>query len=281
MAGAWNGKSILKKQYGKVILMNDKEAIREFITQKYGSIAVQGGEDCCGGGGGWDTGTAKPGEASLKLGYSPEDLASVPQGANLDLGCGNPVSLAALKEGETIVDLGCGPGLDCFLARIQVGETGRVIGIDMTPDMLALARKNARESGYDNVEFRMGEIEHLPVADCTVDAVISNCVINLSSDKQQVYNEIYRTLKPGGRLAISDVLAIAPLPAEITQDLDLISCWIGGAEYPEDIHRMLQNAGFKEITLTPKENSAEIVSQWAPEQRAENYVASYLIQAVK
>ncbi len=262
--------------------MEDKEAIREFIRKNYTAIAVNGsGGSCCSGDSGCSPVPLDISEASLQIGYTEADLANVPPEANMGLGCGNPIAIAALKEGETVVDLGSGGGFDCFLARMQVGETGHVIGVDMTPDMIKLARKNAEKSGYANVEFRLGEIEHLPVADASVDVIISNCVINLSLDKQQVYKDAFRVLKPGGRLSISDVVAIAPILQNIKEDLALISCCIGGAEYVGDIEAMLRNAGFREVKMAPKENSREIVATWAPGKHIEDFVASYIIEATK
>lgn len=167
------------------------------------------------------------------------------------------------------------------LARRQVGETGYVIGVDMTPDMIMLARKNAEKSGYTNIEFRLGEIEHLPVADSSVDVILSNCVINLALDKEQVFKEAFRVLKSGGRLSTSDVVATVQLPQTIKQDLGMIASCIGGAEYVEDIKAMLQNVGFKDICLTPKDYSREIVKAWAPDKNIEDFVASYIIEARK
>ncbi|TYO94430.1 arsenite methyltransferase [Desulfallas thermosapovorans] len=262
--------------------MHDKEKIREYIRKNYAGVATKGSQGgCCGGGCSCSGTPADIIDKSIKIGYTRDDLASVPLEANMGLGCGNPIAVAALKEGETVLDLGCGGGFDCFLARKRVGETGYVIGVDMTPDMIKLARKNAAESGYANVDFRLGEIEHLPVADASVDVVISNCVINLSVDKEQVYKEIYRVLKPGGRVSISDVVATAPLPQDIKQDLALIAGCIGGAEYVEDIRAMLRNAGFKDIKMTPKDNSKEIVRSWAPGKQVEEFVASFIIEAIK
>ncbi|KAF1085279.1 Erythromycin 3''-O-methyltransferase [Sporotomaculum syntrophicum] len=262
--------------------MEDKEAVREFIRKNYAAIAVNGAEgNCCSGNSGCSPVPLDVTEASLRIGYTEADLANVPEEANMGLGCGNPIAIAALKEGETVVDLGSGGGFDCFLARMQVGETGHVIGIDMTPDMIKLARRNAQKNGYANVEFRLGEIEHLPVADASVDVIISNCVINLSPDKQLVFNDAYRVLKPGGRLSISDVVAIAPLPEEVKQNLALNACCIGGAELAEDIKAMLQKAGFTEIKMAPKDNSKEIVRSWAPGMHYEDYIASYIIEAIK
>ena len=262
--------------------MKDKEEIREFIRKNYAEVALKGSEGgCCGGGCSCNGAPLDISEASIRIGYSEGDLSSVPPEANMGLGCGNPIAIAALKEGETVLDLGSGGGFDCFLARRQVGETGQVIGVDMTPDMIKLARKNAEQSGYTNVEFRLGEIEHLPVADASVDVVISNCVINLSLDKEQVFKEIFRVLRPGGRLSTSDVVATALLPQNIKQDLALIASCIGGAEYAENIKSMLQNAGFKDIKMKPKDNSKEIVKTWAPGRNIEDFIASYIIEAIK
>jgi len=263
-------------------MINNKEEIRDFIRKNYTEVAQKGSEGgCCGGGCSCSGAPLDIGEASIKIGYSQGDLSNVPPESNMGLGCGNPIAIAALKEGEVVLDLGSGGGFDCFLARRQVGETGYVIGVDMTPDMIKLARKNVENSGYTNVEFRLGEIEHLPVADSTVDAIISNCVINLSLDKEQVFKEAFRVLKPGGRLSTSDVVATAQLPENIKQDLALIASCIGGAEYVEDIKVMLQNAGFKNIRMTPKDNSREIINSWAPGKNIEDFVASYIIEATK
>jgi len=263
-------------------MTNNKEDIRDFIRKNYSEVAKKGSEGgCCGGGCSCSGNPMDIRESSIKVGYNENDLLSVPPEANMGLGCGNPIAIAALKEGEVVLDLGSGGGFDCFLARRQVGETGYVIGVDMTPDMIKLARKNAEKSGYTNVEFRLGEIEHLPVADGSVDAIISNCVINLSLDKEQVFTEAFRVLKPGGRLSTSDVVATAQLPQNIKQDLALIASCIGGAEYVEDIKAMLRNAGFKDIRMTPKDNSREIIKAWVPDKNIEDFVASYIIEATK
>lgn len=263
--------------------MRDREKIREFIRKNYSKVAQNSdkGEGCCSCGCSCGGAPMDINEVSLKIGYSEEDLLNVPPNANMGLGCGNPLAIASLKEGETVLDLGSGGGFDCFLAREQVGEKGYVIGIDMTPDMIMLARKNADTSEFTNIEFRLGEIEHLPVADNSVDAIISNCVINLSLDKEQVFKEAYRVLKPGGRLSTSDVVATAPIPQDIKQDLALIASCIGGAEYVDNIRVMLQKAGFVEIKMTPKDNSREIVKSWAPVINIEDFVASYMIEALK
>jgi SAM-dependent methyltransferase len=199
----------------------------------------------------------------------------------MGLGCGNPLAIAALKEGETVLDLGSGGGFDCFLARGQVGEAGHVIGVDMTPDMIELARKNVKKSGYTNVEFRLGEIEHLPVENETADVIISNCVINLSLDKEQVFKEAFRVLKRGGRLSVSDVVATAALPDQVKKDLSMIAGCIAGAEHVENLKLMLLNAGFKDIRLMPKDNSREIIKSWAPDNNLEDFIASFIIEAKK
>lgn len=261
--------------------MSSEEDIRDFIRKNYAEVAQKGNEGGCCSGGCCTGAPVNIIQISKEIGYTDEDILSVPLEANMGLGCGNPTALASLKEGERVLDLGSGGGLDCFLARKQVGETGYVIGVDMTPDMVKLARKNAKDSGVTNVEFRLGEIEHLPVADSSVDVIISNCVINLSLDKKQVFKEAFRVLKPGGRLSISDVVATEQIPQNIKQDLELISGCIGGAEYVEEIKKMLQDAGFKNIRLEPKANSREIVKSWAPGKNIEGLVASYNIEAIK
>jgi len=265
-------------------MTKDKEEIRAFIRSNYADVALNNGSGGCCGSGCTCTSNGVPidiKEISVGIGYSEEELANVPSEANMGLGCGNPLALAGLKEGEVVLDLGSGGGFDCFLARGQVGETGYVIGVDMTPEMVKLARNNAVKSGYPNIEFRLGEIEHLPVADESVDVIISNCVINLSLDKEQVFREAFRVLKPGGRLSTSDVVAIARLPENIKQDLQLIASCIGGAEYVEDLRVMLQNAGFTEIHMISKDNSRELIKTWVPDSNIEDFVASYIIEATK
>lgn len=250
--------------------MKSKDELKKIIRNNYANVAVKGSVGgCCSGGCSCSGNSIDVNEATMKIGYTEEDLFSVPAGSNMGLGCGNPIAIASLKEGETVLDLGCGGGFDCFLARRQVGETGYVIGVDMTPDMIKLARKNAEEDGYTNVEFRLGEIEHLPVADASADVIISNCVINLSLEKEKVFEEAYRVLRPGGRLSISDVVATAELPEQIKQDLRMMTGCIAGAEYVENIRMLMQSAGFKDIKLVPKDNGREIVRSWVPDGNIE------------
>jgi arsenite methyltransferase len=262
-----------------------KEEIKKHIRDNYGNIALKGSSccdsSCCCNSEPLESGSLNISDLSSELGYSVNDLSEVPSGANLGLGCGNPIAIAELKEGETVVDLGSGGGFDCFLARKQVGEKGFVIGVDMTAEMIELSRSNAEKAGYLNVEFRLGEIEHLPVADESVDVIISNCVVNLSVDKERVFDEAYRVLKQGGRLSISDILATAQLPEHIKEDLALYAGCVSGAEHTEKIAAMLAKSGFSHIKLTPKDNSREILTSWAPGKDIENYVASYIIEAKK
>ncbi len=264
-------------------MANCKEDFRAFIRKNYGAVALRGSESggCCSGSNCCNATLLDISEISTRIGYSKEDLADMPSEANMGLGCGNPIAIASLKEGETVLDLGSGGGFDCFLARRQVGDTGQVIGVDMTPEMIKLARKNAEQSNFTNVEFRLGEIEHLPVADASVDVIISNCVINLSLDKAQVFKEAFRVLKPGGRLSISDVVATAPLPQNIKKDMTLITGCIGGAEYVDNIKSMLKEAGFRNIQMTPKNNSREIIQSWTVDTNIADYVASFIIEATK
>lgn len=218
---------------------------------------------------------------STRLGYSQADLDLVPAGADMGLGCGNPKAIAALKPGETVVDLGSGGGFDCFLAVREVGSSGRVIGVDMTPDMVSRARANAMKGQYENMEFRLGEIEHLPIADGVADAVISNCVINLSPNKLQVFREAFRVLKAGGRLAISDVVATVELPEEMRNDAGLIAGCMGNATLIEELEEMMRTAGFEQIRIQPKDESKEFIKDWAPGQNVTDFVVSATIEAVK
>ena len=218
---------------------------------------------------------------STRLGYSTDEISKVPKGADMGLGCGNPKAIAALCKGETVVDLGSGGGFDCFLAADEVGTTGLVIGIDMTPDMITKARKNAAQGKYTHVEFRLGEIEHLPVADNTADVIISNCVINLSPDKPRVFSEAYRILNPGGRLAISDVVATVELPEEMRTDPALIAGCMGNASLIEELQAMIEAAGFTDVRIDPKDESKAFIKEWAPDTPVTDYVVSATIEGVK
>jgi len=244
----------------------NEEKIRKHVRERYGSIARKGGS-CC------DTGASccvgAPADAvGRSIGYSEEDLNAAPQGANLGLGCGNPTALASLREGETVLDLGSGAGFDCFLAARAVGPSGRVIGVDMTPEMLEKARDHVRKGDYENVEFRLGEIEHLPVADESVDSVISNCVINLSTAKERVFAEAFRVLKPGGRVMISDLVLSRDLPEPVAGSIAAYAGCIAGAIRKEEYLRLLDNAGFREVQVV-RENRYEVT-----ENETDPYVRS-------
>ncbi len=230
---------------------------RAQVRGRYASIATTGqlsvlprASSCCAEGAG--SSCCGDSTASLELGYSAEQLAGLPDGANLGLGCGNPTAIAALTPGQAVLDLGSGGGIDCFLAAKKVGPRGSVVGVDMTPEMLSKARENARKGGYKNVEFRLGEIEHLPAGDGSVDVVISNCVINLAPEKGQVYREAFRVLRPGGRLAVSDVVATRPVTAEERADPSLWSSCSSGALEVKEVKRLLKRAGFVEVRVAVK-----------------------------
>lgn len=261
----------------------DNEQVRQTIRDKYGKVAQTAGSCCaCGPSSCCGTGDALTPEAiSTIVGYSREQISSAPDSSNLGLGCGNPHAIASLKEGETVLDLGSGGGFDCFLAARAVGETGHVIGVDMTPEMVSRARQNATKAGFKNVEFRLGEIEYLPVADNSVDVIISNCVINLSPEKSRVFREAIRVLRPGGRLAISDIVAKAQLPAEIREDLKLLTGCIAGASQIDELEYMLRDAGFIDVHIEPKDKSREFIRDWAPGINVEDYVVSATIEALK
>jgi len=263
-----------------------KDEIRRAVRDRYGKIAgSREGESlpccsepsCC-------SRPARPDETlelSQRMDYSPEELARVPEGANMGLGCGNPQAIAALREGEVVLDLGSGGGFDCFLSAARVGSSGRVIGVDMTPEMIERARAGAEAGGYDNVEFRLGEIEHLPAADASVDVVISNCVINLSADKPAAMAEAYRVLRPGGRLAVSDVVAVGEIPPALREDPVLYSACVAGAVSREEYERLLLDAGFTDVRVEVRESSTELVSAWSDSIHVEDYAAAAHITARK
>jgi len=213
-----------------------EEKVKKMVREGYAKIAKA--ESCC-----------CPAEVTQKIGYTKEELKSVPEGATLSLGCGNPVALASLKEGETVVDLGSGGGLDCFLAAKKVGEEGHIIGVDMTPEMIDKARENLRRSKHKNVEFRLGEIENLPVADNTADAIISNCVINLSPNKERVFKEAFRVLKPGGRMMISDIVLLKELPEGIKKSVRAYINCVSGAVKKDKYTELIEEAGFRQVKI--------------------------------
>ena len=236
----------------------EESDIRNYVRDRYAGIARQGGS-CCGPQASSCCGGPTPESASGKIGYSPAEMASVPEGANLGLGCGNPTAIASLEPGETVLDLGAGGGFDCFLASKEVGPAGRVIGVDMTPDMVEKARRNARTHGYENVEFRLGEIEHLPLADASVDAVISNCVINLSTDKESVFSEIFRVLKHGGRVMISDLVLVKTLPEDVANSLAAYAGCVAGAIGMDDYIRLMKMAGFGDVRVVEEKRYAGMI----------------------
>jgi len=252
---------------------SSSETVREEVRRRYGASASSKSsccaDDCC-------TSTS-----AVDLGYSAEDAAAAPEAANLGLGCGNPLAIASLKPGQVVLDLGSGAGFDCFLAARAVGSAGKVIGVDMTHEMLSKARENASKNGFKNVEFRLGEIEALPVADNSIDVIISNCVINLSPEKQRVFDEAFRVLKSGGRLAVADMVATAPLPDDVKADWAAYTGCMAGASQIADLERMLQTAGFKEIKIAPKDASRSFIREWLPGKRIEDYLVSATIEGVK
>jgi SAM-dependent methyltransferase len=259
------------------------EEIRKAVRRNYGGIAQSTSEGCgcatetcCS-----EAGGSIASEASLAIGYSLEAVSSVPEDSNMGLGCGNPVAIASLEAGETVLDLGSGGGFDCFLAARAVGEGGAVIGVDATPEMVSKARRLAAENGFTNVEFRLGEIENLPVADSSVDVIISNCVINLSPEKERVFREAFRVLKPGGRVAISDVVATEALPDKVRDDLSLYTGCIAGASLIDDLEAMLERAGFVNLQIEPKDESKAFIREWAPGMNVEDFVVSAIIEAEK
>lgn len=226
-----------------------KEEIKKKVRERYARMA-SGKDSCCRVSPcGCDETGLNERSGSLRVGYTKEDLAKVPDESNLGLGCGNPAAVASLKEGETVLDLGAGAGIDCFLAGNKVGPSGRVIGVDMTPEMVDRARENARKNSYSNVEFRLGEIEHLPAADNSVDVIISNCVINLSPEKDRVFQEAFRVLKPGGRMLVSDLVLSKPLPEALRESAEVYTACLAGAMLKEDYLREIRAAGFGKVEV--------------------------------
>jgi len=246
--------------------MEDLHEVRERVREGYAAVAERGtscceSTSCCG-----TADDASAANLAAVVGYTPEEIAALPEGANMGLSCGNPVALASLKPGEVVVDLGSGGGFDIFIAGRKVGASGRAIGIDMTPEMLSKARRNIpvyrERSGLDNVEFRLGEIEHLPLPDNSVDVIISNCVINLSPDKPQVWREIARVLKPGGRVAVSDLALLQPLPKQISEMVAALIGCIAGAVLVDETERMAREAGLTNLQLVKKREYVDIMSSW-------------------
>lgn len=255
------------------------QELKAAVRRAYGAIAEQATDaGCCGS----SIGCCGPsGSSSRALGYAESDLAAVPQGADLGLGCGNPQAIAALRPGERVLDLGSGAGFDALLAARQVGPGGRVIGVDMTPQMIERARSNAATIALGQVEFRLGEIEHLPVEDDSIDVVMSNCVINLAPDKPAVFREAFRVLAPGGRLAVSDIVAIGDLPAALAADPAAYTGCIAGAAPVVAVEAMLRAAGFERVSVTLQGHSRAMVDEWSPGSGASDVIASALIEAVK
>jgi len=271
-----------------------KQGIREVVREGYARVATGESAGCCAPS---CCTTDAPGQLAQAIGYSVSELNDLPQGANMGLSCGNPTALASLRPGETVIDLGSGGGFDVFLAGPRVGATGRAIGVDMTPEMIGKARGNTEayreRTGLSNVEFRLGEIEHLPLADASADAVISNCVINLSPDKPQVWREIARVLRPGGRVAVSDLALLQPLPAKVRGMLEALVGCIAGAVTIAETKTLVADAGLTDIVVEPKQAYVEAMTEWNDplyqkiiEQlpagsRASDYIVSVNVTATK
>jgi len=260
---------------------------RQIVRDRYGGIAEGSGTGCGDSGDGSSSCCSDDSEQgaaesqSQAVGYAEDDVEAVEPGANLGLGCGNPTAIASLDPGETVLDLGSGGGFDCFLAADEVGDEGQVIGVDMTPAMVEKARENVEKNDATNVRFRLGEIEHLPVADATVDVIISNCVVNLSPDKPQVFREAFRALRPGGRLAIADVVKTAPFPETVRLDPDSVSGCVAGAARIAELESMLREAGFVDVVVEPKDDSEAFIREWDDERDLSDYIVSATIEARK
>jgi arsenite methyltransferase len=272
------------------------EKIKKIVREGYAKVAKKETSCCSTTPAPCSCSTSTSEEISRRIGYSQEDIKSVPKGANLGLGCGNPIALASLKIGETVLDLGSGAGFDCFLAANRVGKNGKIIGVDMTPEMIDKARENARKGRYQNVEFRLGEIENLPVADGTIDVIISNCVINLSPDKKRVFEEAFRVLKPNGRLMVSDIVLHRKLPEIIKKNVQAYIGCLSGAEKKDKYLQMIEDAGFQKVKVIeenffPIENMANDPTAQAIAKTKEipteelkkiaNTVASVKVSAIK
>lgn len=260
-------------------MTRENDQVRSTVRDQYAKIAEAtpkgaSAPACCGGS------ELNPVDSEL-LGYTADELAALPEGANMGLGCGNPVAIAALKQGERVLDLGSGGGIDCLLAAKRVGPEGQVIGVDMTPTMVEKARQSVRDVGADNVSIRLGEIEHLPVADASIDVILSNCVINLSPDKRSVFREALRVLAPGGRLSISDVVATAPIPDELRAKAEALTGCISGAAPVAEVEALLAEVGFEAVKVDVSEASRTFIKEWFPGSGAESYVASATISAIK
>ncbi len=265
----------------------DREKTIKIVRDAYGKIA-QGQKGCCG-----STCTPDAKEYAKSIGYSEEELKVIPDEANLALSCGNPIALAGLKEGEVVLDLGAGAGFDCFLAASKVGSKGKVIGVDMTPEMIEKARENAKRNAVKNVEFRLGEIENLPLADSSVDIAISNCVINLSAEKPRVFQEIYRILKPGGRIAVSDMALLKKLPDKIEKNMEAYAGCIAGAILVDEYRKIVEKAGFKNVNIAVKGFSlyidpntedpgkGEILGSFKKGESLQDYVVSVCVGGCK
>lgn len=261
---------------------HEHTTIQNFVKENYAKVATSNDSgcgcstSCCG-----TSSYSALSHTSSLLGYSSSDVLSVPEGSNMGLGCGNPQAIAALKAGETVLDLGSGGGFDCFLAAQVVGEKGSVIGVDMTPEMIAKANKNLEKTVFKNISFHLGTLEALPLEDNTVDVIISNCVINLSPDKQQVFNEAFRVLRKGGRLAVSDIVATQILPQTLKNDMALHVGCMAGASTIQELEDYLKHAGFEHISITLNTKSREFIRDWTPQTGIEEYVCSAVIEAKK
>lgn len=259
-------------------MKKENKEIKKIVKEGYARIAKQGtsccpSSSCCS-----SSGSAR--DISKSIGYSDEEMNAVLEGANLGLGCGNPVAIASLREGDTVLDLGAGAGFDAFLAAQRVGKTGRVIGVDMTQEMLEKAKANAKKGGYDNVEFRLGEIEKLPVEDNAADVIISNCVINLSPDKKEVFKEAFRVLKPGGRLMVSDLVLVKELPEAIQESVEAYVGCLAGAIRKDDYLRYITMVGFQEVKVISQSNYP-VDAMFKDFKSAENAVTSIKVSAKK